>query len=238
MDAAVAHATAPPSSTSPPGGPAPTAPREAAPSDADFDVRRESKRYDFHIVIHGGCPGLDGTGMGCRGPASIAIRRKDGPLLGTIELESLWIRLGANGTAEPDLTGDEAWMGVADFDFDGRDDFAFRIGAGGPDGGPSFAIVRTTAAGALARASELEAVQATAQELMRADPRRKLLITISRSGCCTEKTEEHALRSGAWELVRRITVVDEPPASNVIEEKLEAGRWVTSKRTLRRRAPY
>lgn len=188
--------------------------------DETITIRDASRIHDF--VIH------ESSGGGVR--VDVDVDDKSGTKLQTITLETIAIERDDSGRVvvdSADLYETQGTINADDFDFDGREDFAIQIDKNGPYGGPTFAVYLATSNDHFAYSSELSELTRTTLGFFQVDPRRRLLTTMAKSGCCWHETEEHEVVGGKPIVVHRLTqdAMSDDHWVITTEETRVNGRW-------------
>lgn len=212
----------------------------AASAQEVFRVGHASKKYDLLIrFAECSAPEQEGDSETCSGAARVSLYRKGvkSPFQ-TLSLPSVEIyRVAPADNPEPGAKprgGDAEVNGVVfdDFNFDGAEDLAVCNGRGGGYGGPSYDVfIFDRRSQRFVENRRLSRLTEGYLGLFDPDPKRKLLVAYSKSGCCYHQTEKYKMVNNRPVLVEKITEQAsgrEGGGFDVVTttRRLVNGRWV------------
>jgi hypothetical protein len=216
--------------------PVPAAPPAPEPDDQPrtFDIEHASSQLAFRLTMPRGCTS---TSYACEGPADLTVCRKDvfgriaATAVQTEHLDNVVLTLtgGVPLVNSTPLHDDQGVVEVADYDFDGRDDFAVQIGHDGPHGGPTYVVyLDSPARGRFVADDALSELTRTTLGMFEIDAGRKHLVTLAKSGCCWHEKTVYEIAGGRPVPVATLTEalqIWEDGGLEVTESRLVGGRW-------------
>lgn len=173
------------------------------------------------------------------GPAIInIIDQRSQRRIQQLRLDNVYMAYGDNGKPLVNTVRLYDFQGVinaADFDFDGRADFAIQNGNDGPYGGPSYSVyLYDTASKQFVPSDELSTLTSETLGMFQVDAKRKRLRTLAKSGCCYHETTDYQFdaRHHLQAVEKLIEDAQDPQGKEVrvTRETLVNGRWKTSTR--------
>jgi len=202
-----------------------------------FKIQDASKLYDFTVRLFAkpADPGDDTR----EGPGHVIVSAKGQSLpLQSIPMSNIFLSLDKNGRP---LVNDAAlydWQGVinvGDFNFDGQQDFAIQNGNAGAYGGPSYDVYLYSAdTKNFVLNKPLSELIAGSLGFFQVDATKKLLITLSKDGCCYHVTTHYAVIDN--KPVPRFREIEDASKSDkyvyVTDQEMVNGHWTkgTTKR--------
>jgi len=188
----------------------------------DLVFRDASSEFDFVAHLDGACPEAPDVAEPCVLPATLDIRRHgEAKLLQAVPLAQLRLEFDDEGR----IPTQASVLAVADFNFDGHEDFAVRDGA---DADAYAVFLFDPARTRFEASATLSALTRDGAGLFEVDAASKRLRTHRTSGCCHREIAEYATDSGApVATFRRSEDVLDGDGSwrSVQEQRLVEGRW-------------
>lgn len=197
-----------------------------------FEIKNASKIYGVRVEV-AGC-----NDWKCEGKTTFTLFKKgEQKPFQAIEFESSEfmleeVRLKSSKT----LYDAQSIVFFEDYNFDGAADLALRDGFNGGYGGPSYSVYLFSPKNKKFVYSKgfTELAQGVYLGMFEVFPKRKVLRTLSKSGCCWHQMEEFAVVNNRPKKVLEVT--EDATASNrrngdkvkVTTRKLAGGRWRTS----------
>jgi hypothetical protein len=169
-----------------------------APMPRTYDLRRESKNYDFRLEVEPAQPRNGSEDVGPRGVLTI-FHKGTNRVAQRVRIASL---------AESALYADyDPELLVDDFDFDGHEDFALHTADHlGPYGAATYSVfLFIPASQTFVHSPALSRLTEESLAPMRADAAKRRLVIASKSGCCIHWFEEYEVRRGVPRLMKRET---------------------------------
>jgi hypothetical protein len=204
-----------------------------SPAITEYKLNNASRLYNFVIRTRAVQPeNLDGYR---EGPGTILIFKKgESKPLQIIVLKNLFFAVNDKGDPPVNtapMYDDQGLINVGDFNFDGHEDFAVQTGHSGSYGGPSYSVyLFAPSTGSFQLSKPMSNLIENSLGFFDVDPRRKRLVTFSKSGCCYHETDEYAVKNNHPVAVSRI-VEDgraEPKYVQVSHQTMAGGKWQTT----------
>jgi uncharacterized protein len=165
-----------------------------------YRLTRISRAYDFEVRMLAHVPeNLDDYR---EGPAKIVVSRKGAASpFQTINVENIFVSLGKDGkplTNIAPLYGDQGFINVGDFNFDGHDDFAIQVGNQGSYGLPNYSVfLYSTDRQQFSLSQPLSELTRVGLGFFSVDSKKKHLTVLSKSGCCYHESTEYKVEHDA-----------------------------------------
>ena len=201
-----------------------------------FELKNASQYFDIKIAV------AKCEETSCRGKATFAFFKK-----GTktpyqeINLPDTYVELDEKGKPEVNKTllyDKQSVVNIGDFNFDGMEDVALCEGTHGSYGMPAYRIfLSSRAAGKFVYDKNFSAL-GKHLGMFEVNPKRKVLRTFDKSGCCWHITEEYSVVNNA---PKKILEVVEDATSNegtkvkITTKKLVGGKWQTNVKMVARK---
>jgi hypothetical protein len=204
-----------------------------------FEIRGASKIYDVTVSVEGcGGEGQNNSADTCSGRARVSISRKGvrKPFqvltLENVELYTDTLAYNPETSEKPrGLYAEEYSVVFDDFDFNGAQDIAVCNGRNGGYSGPSYNVYlfnkQSNRFVENRRLTEL--TEGVYLGLFFPDPKKKLLVAYSKSGCCFHQTDKFRVVKNRPVLVESIiedAFSGEGKFVTITTKRLVGGRWV------------
>ena len=204
-------------------------------------IHNASKQWDF-VLSASGC-NQDKSYPRCEGAGMLDVFAKgSGKLVQHLPARAVFLELDSAGKATTNLVemyGDNnSGLVIDDINFDGHDDIALRAGNSGAYGGPSYDVyLYQPASKRFVLSDALTQLGSENLGLFGVDPKRKTLITWTKSGCCWHQSSTWKVENNQPVLIEEIT---EGEGSGKLAgkftrkvRKLVNGKWQVSEKEIK-----
>jgi hypothetical protein len=210
----------------------------SAAAQETFEIRNASREYDLVVSAEGCGEEKQHNSDTCNGKARVGIYRKGAKSsfqvinLPNVEIYKDALAYNPKTSVKPRGLYEEEYSFIFDdFDFDGRQDLAICNGRNGGYGGPSYDVYlfdkRSGRFVGNKRLSKL--TEGVYLGLFFPDPKKKVLVTYSKSGCCYHEQEVYRVVNNGPVMIEKViedATGDDGQIMKVTTRKLVNGKWI------------